>query len=108
MTITSVTLHVDGTVTQNDTPLTLEYLQGQVEGYIEAVRPGDITIYINEEGKLKGLPINTRATELWWELDERFRGYDVLCGNVVVTGQPDRQGEDTNIPGHMLRRLTNE
>lgn len=114
MTITSVTMHVDGTVTQNDTPLTLEYLQGEVGGYIEAVhgaktqRLAGVTLWINEEGKLKGLPINEPATLLWWDLDPRFAHYDALVGDVVVTGVADQNGETTNIPDHMLRRLTGE
>ena len=39
--------------------------------------------YCNEEGKLEGLPINDRATLMWWNVLGR-RVDDALCGNVVV------------------------
>lgn len=36
----------------------LKPLQDLVGGYIETVKVGDVVIICNEEGKLKGLPIN--------------------------------------------------
>ena len=36
----------------------LKPLQELVGGYIETVKVGDVVIICNEEGKLKGLPIN--------------------------------------------------
>ena len=58
-----------------DAELTLDYLQGAVGGLIEAVnieevltdegrKDVDATVFVNEEGKLLGLPVNSRATDL--------------------------------------------
>src|SRR5215475_12119959 len=53
----------------------LEELQQAVDGYIELVPYFDeiehdgkryaCSVFCNEEGKLKGMPINVRATRLW-------------------------------------------
>lgn len=46
-----------------------EDLQDLVDGWIEAVsidfKGHTITCYLNEEGKLRDLPINSIATRLW-------------------------------------------
>lgn len=71
---------------------TLDWLQGQVEGYIERVpyletyedRP--CRAWANEEGKLRGLAVNRGATEVWREAI-RPLGLalnDVLVGTVVI------------------------
>lgn len=46
----------------------LEDYQRVVVGWIEAVDIPDLnaTIYVNEEGLLRGLLFNWRATFLWW------------------------------------------
>lgn len=74
---------------QADLP-TLEWLQAQVEGYIEAVpyletyedRP--CKAWANEEGKLRGLPLNPGATEVWREAVRPHVLNDVLVGTVVI------------------------
>lgn len=59
---------------KNGTDFSLEELQAVVGGYIELVFLGD-----NEEGKIYGLPLNTKATEIM-----RKHGYnDTIVGNVV-------------------------
>jgi Domain of unknown function (DUF3846) len=66
----------------------LRFMQGIVGGYIEhlGMPDGKLDVWLNEEGKLEGLPINDVATNLLWQWDPRFRGQDVLVGNVVLTG----------------------
>lgn len=46
----------------------VEALQAAVGGWLEAIDvPSlDITIYINEEGRVRHLPFNSRASFLWW------------------------------------------
>jgi hypothetical protein len=80
---------------------TLEFLQGAVGGFIEAVplfntieykdERRRCVVYCNEEGKLKGLPYNSRATFLWNEalpppglIDKGGAMADVLVGPIVV------------------------
>jgi hypothetical protein len=58
----------------------LKQLQAIVGGYIEVVTAHDgRRMVINEEGKLKGLPINLTATKLY-----RYGDYDSICGDVLV------------------------
>ena len=79
-------LKVDGTE-QVLTDLELASLQKEVGGYIEAVRLLDGRLaFINEEGKLKGLPINERASLLY--------GRDEIVGAMVIlTAEEERQQE---------------
>lgn len=67
---------------------TLEALQKEVKGYIEIVYPFDknIAIICNEEGKIKGLPLNRGL------YDEDDRLYDIIAGTflaVSVNGEGD-------------------
>lgn len=73
----------------DDIEPTLDELQEMVGGYIEIVSlaNGDQMI-VNEEGKIKGLPINKKATELYVgeEMDDTCAGwdYDTINGNAVI------------------------
>lgn len=59
----------------------LKQLQAIVGGYIEVVTARDgRRMVINEQGKLKGLPINPTATKLY-----RYGDYDPVCGDVLIT-----------------------
>lgn len=91
----------------------LRYLQKAVGGWIEAVSIEDVltdsgrvhvpaTVWVNEEGKLDGLPVNPRATDLcaltiggWFA--------DVICGDAVVLGPPDARGDETTCPDLIVR-----
>lgn len=66
---------------KNGTDFQLEELQGIVGGYIECLNLSDGRLLVcNEEGKLKGLALNERATEL-----VRKNGYnDYIVGDVLV------------------------
>ncbi len=83
---TLVVIQPDGTETRttytSDEP-ELEVLQAAVGGLIELVQVGfdgaDRIAFINEEGKLKRLPINHRATAMWD--GSRF---DVLVGPIAI------------------------
>lgn len=65
---------------------TLKELQGIVGGLIELVYTHDgKRMYINEEGKLNGLPYNGYATEQY-----RYNAHDVILGNaIVIDGDED-------------------
>lgn len=61
---------------------TLEALQKEVGGYIEAVYPFEdpVAIICNEEGKLEGLHLN-RALR-----DEDGHVYDIIAGTFLIVG----------------------
>ena len=61
-------------------------------GYLEAIPMGDgHAAYIDEEGKLKNLPINNVASFLWYK---RLRPMnDYLVGDCVVVRSVNDEGE---------------
>lgn len=81
--------------------------QRLVNGTIEHValaRP-PASMYVNEEGKLEGLPINRRATLLLWMHNPAFRYADVVAGDALVTGPADGNGYDTSVSEELLQTL---
>jgi hypothetical protein len=72
---------------KNGKKFSLDELQTYVGGYIEivALKPGNghATMYINEEGKLKGLPYNPQATKIA-VIDDYG---DFIVGNAIVVRQ---------------------
>jgi Domain of unknown function (DUF3846) len=74
-------------------------LQAAVGGYVEAIsiEQPRLTLFANEEGKIRELPRNLRATIIWWLLAPRTRGVDILCGDVVLTGR-DMHGDISPVP----------
>ena len=96
-----VTLLLDGTVNWVDLGFSAEiypFLSQTVGGFIEAVPlETDCTMYINEEGKLRGLPINYVANLLAHKLNSGLREYDYIVGNAVICGPLDGAGYDTSM-----------
>ena len=70
----------------------LEDYQKIVGGYIEPVdftwNGRRMSAYVNEEGMIHGLPINP--------LLSLITGVPVLCGNGVIVGAPDGEGNTTD------------
>lgn len=88
---------------------TLEAYQTAVSGWIEAVDvPGlGITIYVNEEGLLRHLPFNSRASFLWWYHAPGTR-QAMLVGDAVIVGLRDDDGNDTDVPERVVDLLTDD
>lgn len=63
----------------------LSFLQDTVDGYIEMVTLAgtQLTMYVNEEGKMEGLPANAKATAIF---REKFKTPDYIAGDAVFTG----------------------
>ena len=81
--------------------------QAAVGGYIEPVtieRPR-MTIFANEEGKVQQLPINRRATYLWWLHSPSVRGHDILVGDVALIGSRGGAGSTTSLPADFIELL---
>lgn len=80
-------------------------LQTTVGGYIQAIPclfdqddTPQAMAWCNEDGKNIDLPINHRATALWWALDESMRGLDTLNGTIIFTGGIDPDGDVLPLP----------
>lgn len=79
-----------------------------VGGYVERVPLEDYTLlmWVNEEGKLRGLPHNPLAQRLWdksWGV-----GTDYVVGDVVITGDDTDEGETGGLPADVTNRLVLE
>lgn len=74
--------------------------QQVVGGWIEAVSIPSlgVTVYVNEEGLLQHLPLNSRVTFLWWFHVPESRQRAMLVGNAVIVGAPDADGNTTDVP----------
>jgi hypothetical protein len=67
-----------------------------VGGWMEAIMVNPtITCYMNEEGKLDGLPVNVRATAM---MLHALHGTDVIVGDVVLLGFDREEGMDLSLP----------
>jgi hypothetical protein len=100
---------VEGTVEQVDFPYVhVAELQRVVGGMLEERRiDDDIWAYIDEESKLKGLPLNVLATALChtkqcpWLASDEFIGGTMLC-----IGSPDSEGNETDVPFNLEYNLS--
>lgn len=81
-----IKIGADGTVTLLEVEPTLENLQKIVGGYIETVRTWipDIVMIVNEEGKMKDKPLNSKASSL-------INTYDCIVGDVVLVQEWDEE-----------------
>jgi hypothetical protein len=83
-----------------------ETIKEAVDGWIERIwlDGQQITMWVNEEGKLNGLIQNPIATALW--VDEY--GYtDITVGNVIITGGADEEGNDIGLTDEQVEYLLN-
>jgi hypothetical protein len=88
----------------------LDTYQTLVEGHLEPLRLDrpPANMYLDEEGKLIGLPLNLRATQLAWAHNELFRGRDLIVGPAFLTGPVTPQGYDTTVPRQYVDELLPE
>ena len=63
------------------------------------------SLYVNEEGKLKGLPINHRATSVLWMHSPVFRDKDIIAGDAFIVGPVDEHGNDLSAPPELQALL---
>jgi len=90
-----------------DIDITLPNLRALLSnGYLEAIygwHPnGEWTCYLDEEGKLKGLPLNEKATVLAAQAGWPGAMVDVLCGTAIFLGPADDEGYDTDVPEWLI------
>ena len=79
-------------------------------GWLEAVpfRPdARVSCYVDEEGKLKGLPINRRATDM---MIGSISYGDYIAGPMIVTGFDPSTGDTIDLPQlpHKMRLVLKE
>ncbi len=82
----------------------LATLQKGVGGYIQPVDYGnELTMWVNEEGKLDGSDLNSTGS-LWWNaiFPEHF---DLVFGDIVFTGGTDENGDTLGLSEEQVELL---
>lgn len=84
-----------------------QVLSTGVGGLIEPIElSATLTLWLNEEGKIHGLPHNPFAQQLW---DEVFGSHtDYLVGDVVLTGGTDSDGNTIGLTEDQVRTIEME
>lgn len=106
--ITGIVIPADESeVVHHSTFTGLRDYQQTVGGRIEAIDLDSprATIFANDEAKLLQLPLNRRATLLWWLTTPLFRRRDAICGDVALVGQPNRDGETQSLAADVQELL---
>lgn len=80
----------------------LSAMQEAVGGYIECVSFDGFEMWLNEEGKLIGLPINEVATVIW---EANYGATDVILGNVLFMGEVDDEGYSTELSDEAMMSI---
>lgn len=83
-----------------------EVIGGLIEP-IDLPQPYPATMYVDEEGRLKNLELNARASLIVMAHNPLylFRGINVL-GPAVIVGEPDEEGETQDVPPDLVQLLT--
>lgn len=86
----------------------LTAMQQLVDGYMEGLHlyNPDGTLFVNEDGKMRGLPDNPRATLLWRVHNPTFLSHDAVCGDAFITGSASPGGNDTSVSAMLVQLLT--
>jgi len=72
---------------------TLADLQREVGGYVQHLHgPHGEDLWVNEDGKLEGLPMNEKATEYLRDRGRIFTS-DYIAGPMVITGISQKRWE---------------
>jgi len=94
-------IYTDGTYESKEFKQLDDYKQA-VGGWIEGLtmygnKAGTVgRIYVNEEGKLEMLKPNRNGTLLAW-LGNAIMDDDVIAGNMIILGNSDDEGNDTDV-----------
>ena len=87
----------------------LSVMRLSLDGYVEPIHLAqpEMTMYANEERRVQELPINRRATFLWWLFAPEMRGLDIVVGDVVVVGSARGRGSLTTLSPEFRQLLFN-
>jgi hypothetical protein len=80
--------------------------QAAVGGYVEytALAEPTASLFVNEEGKIRHLPDNERAT-LIMRMHNRIHDGDSVAGDAVLIGPENVRGESTDVPEKLCALL---
>lgn len=82
----------------------LKVLQSAVGGWVEAIDLNDeVTMWVNEEGKLEGLPTHAPATRFY---QTTFNTQDWIAGNIILTGGVDDEGDTLGLTDEQIEKYS--
>ena len=81
---------------------TLEAMQSEVGGYIQAIYPyeDEVALVCNEEGKICGLPLNR------FLFDEEGNLIDIIAGTFFICGAPINSENFTSLTDKQIKKYT--
>ena len=102
--IAFVVIYENGELKDHDERLYDETLEELVGGKFEALQPldKDITMFVNKDGRAKGLNPNWIATQL---VKSILRPDVFIAGPAAVTGAPDGEGDVGPLPERERTRI---
>jgi len=90
----------------DDNSAEYELLKETLQGWIQPVSLDQdldgFVIWVNEEGKLERLPINSKATKLW---EISYGKTDIIVGNAIITGDSDNAGKVKGLTETEIQKL---
>ena len=90
-----------------DSMTRLSQMQAAVGGWVEAVDMTDtLTMWVDEEGKLAGKPINPVANQVVGSYRVGLMPGDFIVGDVLLTGFDQDSGEVTPLPVYAVELIT--
>jgi hypothetical protein len=90
-------------VVEFDEESSYKVLSGAVGGFIERVQlKGGLDLWLNEEGKLTGLPQNPIGTGLW---SDSYGTTDIIVGNIIITSGTDDEGNTLGLSDEQVAHL---
>lgn len=104
-TIKAVIVECDDTVQVTEIEYSLESMQSVVGGPIQGVFRETVTVYVDEEGRLKDLPFNPYATAFAQDV---LRLGQPLFGTALLLGPDDGEGNDTDVRPEVVDYFTKE
>jgi hypothetical protein len=82
-------------------------LVGEANIEVVSLEQPDASMYMDEEGKLKELEVNQRATAVAWTHQSGLRNRrDPIVGPAFIVGAVDKRGNDKTAPFQLIRLLT--
>lgn len=104
-TIKALIVNTDGTFRETEIENSLGSFQAVVGGYIEGVFGEEATIYVDEDGRVKTLPINLLASLFAQRV---LHCAAPLYGTALIVGPSDGSGNDTHVRQSVVDYYTME
>ena len=107
-TIHVLSIPTSGSPAATDLHPDLDSLQTAIGGALEALTldpDRGVTMFLDDEGKTKYLPVNELATLVAEQHHPGFVFRDVIVGDVIIAGR-DSRGNTADVPSDIIDQVT--